>query len=47
MYILTNLTFPLKAHVIRLRNLVSINIFFTIKDHIVFLYNCKEKAENK
>ena len=33
MYILTNLTCPLKTYVIRLHNLISINIFFTIKDH--------------
>ena len=32
MYILANLTFPLKAYV-RLHNLISINIFFTTKDH--------------
>ena len=44
MYILTILTCPLKTYVIRLHNLISMNIFFTIKD---FLYNCKEKAENK
>ena len=31
MYILANLTCPLKAYV-RLRNLISMNIFFTIKD---------------
>ena len=30
MYILTILTCPLKAYVIRLHNLISINIFFTI-----------------
>ena len=46
MHILTILTCPLKTCVIRLRNLISINIFFTIKDH-GFSYNCKEKAENK
>ena len=36
-YILTILTCSLKAYVIRLRNLISMNIFFTIK----------EKTENK
>ena len=35
MYILTILTCPLKTYVIRLRNLVSMNIFFTIKDNSV------------
>ena len=33
MYILTNLTCPLETYVIRLHNLISVNIFFTIKDH--------------
>ena len=33
MYILTILTCPLKTYVIRLHNLISMNIFFTIKDH--------------
>ena len=33
MYILTILTCPLKTSVIRLHNLISMNIFFTIKDH--------------
>ena len=46
MYILTILTCPLKTYVIRLHNLISMNIFYTIKDHS-FFYNCKEKAENK
>ena len=32
MYILANLTCPLKTYV-RLHNLISMNIFFTIKDH--------------
>ena len=32
MYILANMTCPLKAYV-RLHNLISINIFFTTKDH--------------
>ena len=32
MYILANLTCPLQTYV-RLHNLISINIFFTIKDH--------------
>ena len=32
MYILANLTCPLKTYV-RLHHLISINIFFTIKDH--------------
>ena len=35
MYILANLTFPLKAYV-RLHNLISMNIFFTIKDQFFF-----------
>ena len=39
MYILTILTRPLKTYVIRLLNLISMII--------VFLYNYKEKAENK
>ena len=33
MYILRNLTCLLKIYVIRLRNLISMNIFFTMKDH--------------
>ena len=33
MYILTILTCPFKTYVIRLRNLIPMNIFFTIKDH--------------
>ena len=37
MYILTILTCPLKTYVIRLRNLISMNIFFTIKDHFMVL----------
>ena len=47
MYILANSTCPLKTYV-RLHNLISVKIFFTIKDHSffgLFLYNCKEKAE--
>ena len=32
-YILTILTCPLKTYVIRLRNLTSIKIFFSTKDH--------------
>ena len=48
LYILTNLKCPLKTYVIRLHNLISMNIFFTIKDHTFStFYNCKEKAENK
>ena len=47
MHILTVLTCPLKTYLIRLRNLISINIFITIKDHSFSLYNCKENAENK
>ena len=43
MYTLTILTSPLKIYVIGLHNLISMNIFFTIK---VFLYNCKKTAEN-
>ena len=35
MYILTILTCPLKTYVIRLRNLVSMNIYFTTKDNSV------------
>ena len=35
-FILANLTCPLKTCV-RLHNLISMNIFFTIKDHIVSL----------
>ena len=48
-YILTILTCPLKTCAIRLLNLVS-TVFFALKDHsfsLVFLYNFKEKAENK
>ena len=37
MYILANLTLPLKRYV-RLHNLISMNIFFTIKDHSFSLY---------
>ena len=33
MHILTNLTCPLKTYVMRLHNLISMNISFTIKDH--------------
>ena len=33
MYIITNLTCPLKTHVIKLHNIISMNIFFTMKDH--------------
>ena len=33
MYILTVLTCPLKTYVIGLHNLISMNIFFTMKDH--------------
>ena len=49
MYILTILTCPLKIYVIGLQNLISMNIFFTIKGHSfsLFLYNCKEATENK
>ena len=32
-YILAILTYPLKTYVIRLHNLISVNIFYTIKDH--------------
>ena len=45
MYILTILTWSLKTYVIRLHNLISMNIFFT--ERSVFLYNCKETSENK
>ena len=31
--ILTILTYPLKTYVIRLHNLISMNIFFIVKDH--------------
>ena len=44
MNILTTLTCPLKIYVIGLHNLISIKIFFPIK---IFLYYCKETAENK
>ena len=37
MYILTILTCPLKAYVIRLYNLISMNIFFTRKDNSLAL----------
>ena len=37
MYISTILTYPLNACVIRLHNLISINIFFTIKDNRFYL----------
>ena len=33
MYILTSFACPLKIYDIRLHNLISMNIFFTIKDH--------------
>ena len=33
LYILTTLTCPLKIYVIGLHNLISMNIFFTMKDH--------------
>ena len=38
MYILTILMFPLKTYVIGLRNLISMNIFFTMKDHTRFFF---------
>ena len=41
MYILTIFTWSLKTQVIRLHNLISMNIFFTQ------IYNCKETSENK
>ena len=44
MYILMISTCSSKTYVIRLHNLISINIFFTAKN-IVFLYKCKEKAK--
>ena len=48
MYILTILTCPLKTYVIRLHNLISMNIFFTERLLFCFwLYNCKETAESK
>ena len=48
MYILTNLTCPLKIHITGLHNLISIKIFFAIEDdHGFFFYNCKVTAENK
>ena len=37
MYILTILTYPLKAYVIGLYNLISMNIFFTRKDNSLAL----------
>ena len=33
MYIFTILRYPLKTYVIRLHHLISMNIFFPIKDH--------------
>ena len=33
MYILMNLTFPLKTYIIRIHNLISMNIFLAIKDN--------------
>ena len=45
MHILTILTCPLKTYVIRFHNLIS--KFSTPSKIIVFLYNCKEEAENK
>ena len=39
MYILTILTWSLETYVIRLHNIISMNIFFT--ERSVFLYNCK------
>ena len=47
MYILKILTCPLNTCVIRLDNLISMNIFFTINDRIFFLYNCKDKPKDK
>ena len=44
MYILKILTCPLKVYVVRLDNVTSMNMFFTIEDHS-FLCNCKEKAK--
>ena len=38
MFILTNLTCPLKIYVIRSHSLISMNIFFTIKDHSFSLF---------
>ena len=40
------LTCPLKTFVVELHNLISMNIFFIIKDHS-FLYNCKDTGEYK
>ena len=45
MYILTILTCPLKTYVIRLRNLTSINIFFTTKDHSFSLHLSRESPK--
>ena len=38
MYILTILTSPLKIRIIELHNLISINIFFNIKEHLHYIF---------
>ena len=44
MYILANLAFPLKIYV-GLHNLISMNIFFTIKDHSFLFITVKKKPK--
>ena len=44
MYILTILTCPLKTYVVRLRNLISMNIFFGMKDHSLRIVKRKQKT---
>ena len=45
MHILTILTCPLNTYVIRLHNLNSINIFFTITDHSFYFIVVKQKLK--
>ena len=47
MYILTILTCPLKIYVIGLHNLISMNIFFTMKDQFSFIIVKRHPKANK
>ena len=47
MYILTILTCPLKTYVIRLHNLISVNIFFTERSLFFFIIVKRQPKTNK
>ena len=47
MYILTILTCPLKTYVIRLHNLISMNIFFTERSLFFFIIVKRQPKTNK